>query len=178
MSTYNSPDDIAAQTLARSSTINDLDAAVAAAFALLPDEDDLKHGTVCYDSDDAGEADAYEVDLPNTPSGYVDGLMVIFKPAYTNTGASTINVNSMGVKTIKRAGDLDLVAGDIAAQIPTILIYNASTGYFYFPNEITRLGDSDCEGDILINATNIAANAATIVANKAEEEFRNFIPLM
>ena len=48
MSTYNSPTDVVPGTLARSSSINNLDAAVAAAFALLPTEDEIKRGTVNY----------------------------------------------------------------------------------------------------------------------------------
>jgi len=130
MSTYNSPTDIVAATLAKSADINNLDAAIEEAFAVLPDETELKRGTVSY-AVDTGAVDAYLVDLPYTPSGYVDGLYVAFRPINTNTGPVTINVNSLGVKSIKIPNGSELGAGDIIADAPIGIRYSSSTGFFY-----------------------------------------------
>lgn len=62
---------------------------------------------------DTGAADAYAVSISPAPTAYATGMTLTFKATNTNTGASTINVNSIGAKTIKRFGALDLGAGDI-----------------------------------------------------------------
>jgi hypothetical protein len=64
---------------------------------------------------DSGAADAYVVTLSPAPSGYTAGMLVAVKigSGNTNTGASTINVNGLGVKSIKKHSDVDPDAGDI-----------------------------------------------------------------
>lgn len=131
MSTFNSPTDIVAGSLARSSAVNNLDAAVAEAFALLPTNIAINSGTICYAVDSTGSANAYIVSMPKTATSYVDGMLVVFRSANTNTGASTINVDSLGVKTIKRQNGDDLSAGDIVANVPVSMRYSSATGYFH-----------------------------------------------
>jgi hypothetical protein len=130
MSTFSSPSDVVALTKVRAADINNLDAATAAAFALLPDETKLKLGTVQF-AVDTGAADAYLVALTHTPSGYTDGMVVNMRPTNTNTGASTINVNSLGVKSIRHANSAALSAGDIVSGAPVTLIYSTNTGFFH-----------------------------------------------
>jgi len=64
---------------------------------------------------DTGAADAYVATYNPVPLAYVEGMRFRFKAANANTGASTININGLGVKTIKKQHDIDLVAGDIEA---------------------------------------------------------------
>ena len=130
MSSYSSPTDVVALSRAKSADINNLDSAVETAFGLLPSEDDLTRGTTCY-AVDTGAADAYLVDLTHEPSGYVDGLEVCFRPLNVNTGAATINVNSLGVKSIKLSGNVDPAAGDIPADTACLMRYSISTGCFH-----------------------------------------------
>lgn len=114
-----------AHTLARSSAENADRAAVAAGFDRLPAEAVLKQGRVTYGTD-TGTANAYLVALPHAPASYTAGLAVAFKPANTNTGASTINVDSLGVKNIKRRGGVALAAGDIDANAVVELRYDGT----------------------------------------------------
>jgi len=130
MSTFNSPTDVTAGSLAKASDLNNLDAATATAFALLPDESDIKHGVINFAAD-SGAANAYIVTLTQAPSSYVDGLQVVMKPGNSNTGASTINVNSLGVKAIKTAASENPTAGDINEGVPIDLRYSSTTGYFH-----------------------------------------------
>jgi hypothetical protein len=129
MSTYNSPVDVQAATLVRSSNINDLDAATANAFALLPDETLLKQGKVMY-AVDTGTANTYLAELPASPVGYVDGLALTFKAGNANTGACTINVNALGIKSIARENGTDLVSGDIVAGQMCTIRYSTTSGKF------------------------------------------------
>lgn len=61
-------------------------------------------------------------------TAYVAGQIVALKAGGTNTGAATINVNSVGAKTIKKgkAGSLDLSAGDIAAGKMVLGLYDGT----------------------------------------------------
>ncbi len=61
--------------------------------------------------DGTGAANAYVVTLNPTPTAYP--LMIQFKAANANTGASTINPNGLGAKPIKKNVSVDLAAGDI-----------------------------------------------------------------
>lgn len=64
---------------------------------------------------DTGAANAYVVTLIPVPSGYVAGMGVVFKAAHANTGASTLNVNGLGAKSIVKNGSVALAGGEIAA---------------------------------------------------------------
>lgn len=70
---------------------------------------------------DSGAADAYVITTGASISSYSAGQTFRFKAAITNTGASTINVDAQGVKSITKNGATALAAGDITAdQVYTI----------------------------------------------------------
>jgi hypothetical protein len=129
MSTFIAPSDVTALALARSANVNDLSSAVSTAFALLPDETRLKIGTVTYGTC-SGSSNAYEVDLDSAPSGYTDGLSVTFKANHANDGAATLDVNSLGAKSLKLHGGGTLSSGDIVTGKFYTFRYNSSTGCF------------------------------------------------
>jgi len=54
------------------------------------------------------------------------GLLIMIKAANTNTGASTINVNGLGVKSITHGDGSALNAGDINSGQVVILIYDGT----------------------------------------------------
>jgi hypothetical protein len=127
---FTAPTDLAPATLAKSADINAITAAVGTAFNKLPTELELKTGTINY-AVDTGTANAYLVALPYAPASYTDGLSVVFKALNTNTGASTINVNGLGAKTIRLSDDHVVYAGDITAGSSVTLRYSSTTGYFH-----------------------------------------------
>ncbi len=67
-------------------------------------------------------SDAYAITVPVTPNDYDAGDRYTFKADVANTGAATLNVNGLGVKTIKKyGGTADLATGDIqAGQLCTV----------------------------------------------------------
>lgn len=76
---------------------------------------------------DTGSANAYAVTLSPAPGSYTAGLEVVFKAANANTGASTLNVNSLGTQSIKKLdGATALQAGDIAAGQIVTCIYDGT----------------------------------------------------
>ena len=164
MSSFSSPVDILPVTKALSSTVNNLDAAVAAAFALLPTETNLTRGTVNF-AVDTGVVNAYVVALPHVPSGYVDGLMVRFRALNTNTAEATINVNSLGVKSIKDCLGGSVAAGDIRIGVPLEVFYSVVTGFFH--TSAPTAGQLAAQVSLAAAQVSLAAAQATTAAVQA-----------
>lgn len=62
---------------------------------------------------DTGAANAYVITPSPAITAYTAGQIFSFKAANANTTASTLNVNGIGAKTIKKLTSADLVANDI-----------------------------------------------------------------
>jgi len=71
--------------------------------------------------------DTYVVTLSPVPTSLVNGMTIRFKPDTANTGAATLNVNSLGALAIVTGLSTALVTGDIVANQVCEVIYN-STG--------------------------------------------------
>jgi len=86
---------------------------------------------------DAEASDAYAVTLDPVPSAYFDGMEVNFKANTANTGPATLNVNSLGAKTIKKRNDKDLKTGDIESGQIVKVIYDGT--YFQMQSQIASI---------------------------------------
>lgn len=62
-----------------------------------------------------GSANAYAFASAagNTITAYAAGNIICFKANHTNTGSATLNVDTLGAKTLKKYGDTNLAANDI-----------------------------------------------------------------
>lgn len=81
---------------------------------------------------DSGAANAYVLTAiggKQTPPAYADGMTVRFIPGNDNTGAATVNVAGLGVKSIK-AGGADIPAGYLNTSSIATLIYDNANGWF------------------------------------------------
>lgn len=95
---------------------------------------------------DGGANDAYFIAVPGV-TAYATGQSFTFKATTANTGAATLNVNSLGAKTIKKNHDQDLDTGDIEAGQMITVIYDGTnfqmlsqlgTGVVYGSGQTTR----------------------------------------
>lgn len=80
---------------------------------------------------DSGAADAYVLTVigsKQNPPQYTDGFEINFITTNANTGASTVNVATLGVKNIKLSGGDDPSAGEITGRIRCA--YDVSNGWF------------------------------------------------
>jgi len=82
-------------------------------------------GSSAYGAD-AGSNDTYVITLAASPISYKAGMMFTFKANTRNTGACTLNVNSVGAVTIKKEGTLDLADGDIEAGAIYTVVYDGT----------------------------------------------------
>ena len=73
-----------------------------------------------------GSADTYAVTLDPAPASYVDGMALAVKINVNNTGASTINVNSLGAKPIKKPNGNDVSAGNLKTGSIYSMRYNGT----------------------------------------------------
>lgn len=92
---------------------------------LLNDTDGIWCGTA------GGTADALTISLPASPATqvvpvYKVGLRLVFKANTANTGAVTINLNGLGVKSITTEGSTALLAGDIKANGVYEIVYDGT----------------------------------------------------
>ncbi len=72
-------------------------------------------------------SDAYAITVSPVPNDYDAGDCYAFKADVANTGAATLNVNTLGVKTIKKnGGTADLVTGDIVAGQIVVVQYDGT----------------------------------------------------
>lgn len=118
------------QTRALAAQVRDELDQIAASFNLLPIPSAIIGGISNY-AVDTGAANAYVISVsPSTITSYVDGLTLRFKATNANTAASTINVNSLGLKSIVRPDGTSLVADDIYAGQICQISYNATTSQF------------------------------------------------
>ena len=122
---------------------------------------------------DSGTANAYVL-TPVSPfksavssgagEGYFNGMIIIFRAGNANSGASTINVNSAGVKNLKKADGTDVATGDILTTRDVSFRYdgtnfikvenvnparNTIQGISYLPQKITITNNAtDANNDI------------------------------
>jgi len=85
----------------------------------------LQIGAEVYAAD-AQASDTYVITLSPVPAAYVTGMVINFKANTVNTGAATINVNSLGAKTIVKGVNTTLADGDIAAGQIVKIIYDGT----------------------------------------------------
>lgn len=82
---------------------------------------------------DSGAANAYvlaRVGNLKPLVDYIDGVTVIFKAGNSNTGASTINVDSLGAKALRDNNDTALVGGEIIAGGYVVARYHSTNDRF------------------------------------------------
>lgn len=76
----------------------------------------------------ASGTDTITVSMAKAPGAYIAGQRFTFKAAATNTGSATLNVNSLGAKTIKKK---DVAGGTIAALSAGDIISGGIYTVFY-----------------------------------------------
>jgi len=128
---------------------------------------------------DSGTADAYILTLAASMTnpvsatvGYFIGMTIRFRAGNANTGASTVNVNSAGVKNLKQAdGTTDLAAGDIPTTRDSTFRYNGTS----FVQVIqANLATTSTSGTTLLPSLITIANNATDANNDIDFSAGNF----
>lgn len=120
----------------------------------------MQHGAELYAAD-AGANDTYVITLSPVPTSYTNGMVVRFKANTVNTGAATINVNSLGAKTIVKYVNTTLADGDIAALSLNTLIYDGTNFVLQSPIAIAPQSPTVFKNGFITRAFNGGAGAVT-----------------
>lgn len=83
-------------------------------------------GAVLVGGVDSGVSNAYVLAPPTPLLGYAVNMTVLWLPANTNGGASTVNISGLGAQPIRRIDGTLLANGDIMAGQPVAMMYNGS----------------------------------------------------
>ncbi|MBR9770047.1 MAG: hypothetical protein GYB54_02830 [Gammaproteobacteria bacterium] len=114
----------AGQTLSNQQAINGLGTAATARA------EHLASSPYCTD---IGTANAYALSVNYTkaaPTSYSDGDQYRFRAGTSNTGASTVNINGLGVKPLVTVTGVALPAGYIRTDVDTKITYDAANERF------------------------------------------------
>jgi len=106
----------------------------------MPSKLSIQQNKATFVASDTGTANAYVVSLEKTPPAYSDGLHVVFRAANSNSAASTINVNSLGVKDIRNYAGAALSGGEIVSGAMVSVRYDATNGYFRIVSPLVTIG--------------------------------------
>lgn len=86
----------------------------------------VQDGGLVWGSNAAGTANAITTSLTPALTSYTAGLAFQFKATADNTGATTVNVNGLGTKTIKKNVSDDLDAYDIKNGQVVRIVYDGT----------------------------------------------------
>jgi len=88
---------------------------------------------------ETGVVDAYvctKIGAKQGPPAYEPGLRVRFRPGNANTGASTINVNGVGIRDLVREDGSALSAGDLVTARDAVARYDQATDDFFLADHV------------------------------------------
>lgn len=118
-----------------------------------------------------GTSNAQTVTLDPAPSAYSDKMRFAFKPAARNTGSATINVNSLGAKTIKMPNGDDLRYGALTTTQTALVQYDGTNFILLNPAvdlNIVSVTDFGAVGDNVADDTTKIQAAADYAETLAD----------
>lgn len=104
--------------------------------------DQVQNSALQYLSSVSG-ADTITASSSITPAAYAAGQTFRFISAGANTGAATLNVSSLGAKSIKKQGTNALAAGDIASGALVEVTYDGTNFQLTTPSAAASISLSD-----------------------------------
>jgi len=114
-----------------------------------------------------GSANAYVLAANATLTAYAQGDEFTFKANFANTSAATLNVDSVGAKTIKKAHDQDLVTGDIESGALVRVVYDGTNFQLMSPTGY------DPASAVASTAADAVSTAADVVTTNADVVLTN-----
>ena len=104
--------------------------AAATALQHAPQSGQVQRNAFNYASVAGGTANALTATLVPAPASYTDDLTVVVRITSNNTGATTLNVNGLGVTAVVGAGHQPLQGGELAANGFACFTYSQALSQF------------------------------------------------
>jgi hypothetical protein len=86
----------------------------------------IQSNAPAFQATDTGTANAHVIALSPAITAYAAGQKVTFKSGSASTGASTLNVNTLGVKALKKMHDQDISSDDIESGSIVTAVYDGT----------------------------------------------------
>ena len=86
----------------------------------------IQSNAPAFQATDTGTANAYVIALSPAITAYAAGQAFTFKAGAASTTASTLNVNGLGTKAIKKLHDQDIASGDIESGSIVTVVYDGT----------------------------------------------------
>ena len=86
-----------------------------------------------------GTGNAYTLTTTTTHAALADQGLIVFDCDRANTGAATLNVDSLGAKAIEKNGSA-LASGDLAADALYLVVYNSTSDAYDLVNAALGIG--------------------------------------
>jgi hypothetical protein len=87
----------------------------------------IQSNAPAFQATDTGTANSYVIALSPAITAYAAGQAITFKAANASTTASTLNVNTLGTKALKKKNDQDIASGDIEASQIVAAVYDGTS---------------------------------------------------
>jgi len=168
------PENITRNTLGRAETLAALFNSVEDGFDLLPDETKLRYLSHMLLTDTSGAANQITATFTVVPSAYTDLPVLFVIAANAPTGATTIDVNSLGSIQVRRFDDAVIEVDDWAAGSLLILVRDTSTGRYRLAGQhgadvIATAADAvSTAADAVQTALDVIATNADAVSTAAD----------
>src|SRR5262245_49612462 len=114
----------------------------------------------------SGAANAFAITSNRTIAALFNNLVMAFTANHTISGATTLNLNGLGAKNVKRFNGDGLASGDITSGQPVIVIYKSSPDQWYMMTAAASLATGGTYFDFTENASpgTPAANVGRLYA--------------
>lgn len=115
-------------------------------------------------------ADTITATAPSVFTAYATGQRFSFVAAGANTGAVTLNINSIGANAVTKRGATALVAGDIASGAVCVVVYDGTQFQLVNVIGVSRSGDETIDGVKTFSSSPVVptATTATQAVNKGQ----------
>ena len=128
----------------------------------------IQSNAPAFQATDTGTANAYVVALSPAVTAYAAGQAFTFKAGAASTTASTLNVNGLGTKAIKKLHDQDVASGDIESGSIVTVVYDGTN--FQMTSQLATEGG----GVTLTGSTNntvVTVTGSDAIAGEANLTF-------
>jgi hypothetical protein len=128
-------------------------------------------GAILVTATDTGTATGHVLTPSTALVGYTPMLCLLYKAAVTNTGALTVNVSGLGVRSIKTMAGADPTAGDIVAGYPMLLMYDGTNFVTLGGSEfLSKTGNQKLTGNFTVDGNELVTGTLDVTGKTTLNE--------
>lgn len=128
-------------------------------------------GAILVTATDTGTATGHVLAPSTALVGYTPMLCLLYRANITNTGALTVNVSGLGVRSIKTMAGADPTAGDIVANYPMLLMYDGTNFVTLGGSEfLSKTGTQKLTGNFTVDGNELITGTLEVTGKTTLNE--------